>query len=162
MNERRRVMAAAVYRAKGEIAVEERPVPEPGPGEVLVEVSHCGVCGSDLHMMLDGWGEPGRVGGHEWSGRVAALGPEVSGWTVGTPVVGGDLVTCGEGRYCPTGRPSLCERRGSIGGDGHDGAFAGFVVPDAAGLHRVDESAPLRIAAVTEPLAVALHGMTRG
>src|SRR4051794_24120084 len=161
MNERRRVMAAAVYRAKGDIAVEERPVPDPGPGEVLVEVSHCGVCGSDLHMMLDGWGEPGKVGGHEWSGRVAALGDGVRGFEIGTPVVGGDLVTCGTCRYCTSGRPSLCEGRGSIVGDGHDGAFASFVLTDAAGLHTVDESIPLRVAALTEPLAVALHGITR-
>jgi len=155
-------MPAAVYRAKGDIAVEDRPVPEPGPGEVLVEVSHCGVCGSDIHMMLDGWGEPGRVGGHEWSGRVAALGADVAGWDVGAPVVGGDLVTCGECVYCTSGRPSLCVGRGAVVGDGHEGAFAQYVLAEAAGLHAVDESIPLRVAALTEPLAVALHGITRG
>ena len=155
-------MPAAVYRGKGEIAVEERPVPDPGPGQVLVEVSHCGVCGSDLHMMLDGWGQPGGVGGHEWSGRVAVLGPDVVGWTLGAPVVGGDLVTCGECVYCTSGRSSLCERRGAVADDGHDGAFARYVLTKAAGLHAVDESIPLRVAALTEPLAVALHGITRG
>jgi 2-desacetyl-2-hydroxyethyl bacteriochlorophyllide A dehydrogenase len=93
---------------------------------------------------------------------VAALGADVTGWAVGAPVVGGDLVTCGECRYCTGGRPSLCERRGSIVGESHDGAFARFVVTDAAGLHAVDDSIPLRVAALTEPLAVALHGITRG
>ena len=49
-------------------------MPAPGPGEVLVEVSHCGVCGSDLHMVIDGWGRKGSVEGHEWSGTVVAVG----------------------------------------------------------------------------------------
>jgi 2-desacetyl-2-hydroxyethyl bacteriochlorophyllide A dehydrogenase len=155
-------MPAAVYRAKGELDVEERPVPEPGPGEVLVEVSHCGVCGSDLHMVLDGWGQPGRVGGHEWSGRVAALGPGVDGWDLGAPVVGGDLVACGACAYCAAGRPSLCQGRDPIVGDGHEGAFARYVLTAAAGLLPVDDSLALRTAALTEPLAVALHALTRG
>jgi L-iditol 2-dehydrogenase len=154
-------MPAAVYRAKGEIEVEERPVPDPGPGEVLVEVSHCGVCGSDLHMVLDGWGQPGRVGGHEWSGRVAAVGPGVDGWNVGSPVVGGDVIGCGACACCAAGRPSLCERRDPVVGDGHEGAFAGYVLTAAAGLLPVDASLPLRTAALTEPLAVALHAVTR-
>src|SRR6266513_1895100 len=140
-------MPAAVYRAKGELGVEERPVPEPGPGEVLVEVSHCGVCGSDLHMVLDGWGQPGRVGGHEWSGRIAAVGPNVESWNVGTAVVGGDLVPCGACAMCDDGRPALCARRGPVTGGDHDGAFAPFVVTAAAGLVRVDNGVPLRTAA---------------
>jgi 2-desacetyl-2-hydroxyethyl bacteriochlorophyllide A dehydrogenase len=154
-------MPAAVYRAKGELDVEERPVPDPGPGEVLVEVSHCGVCGSDLHMVLDGWGQPGRVGGHEWSGRVAALGPGVDGWALGAPVVGGELVTCGACVYCAAGRPSLCKARDPIAGDGYEGAFARYVLTSAAGLLPVDDSLGLRTAALTEPLAVALHALTR-
>jgi L-iditol 2-dehydrogenase len=154
-------MPVAVYSAKGEISVEERPVPDPGPGEVLVEVSHCGVCGSDLHMMLDGWGEPGGVGGHEWSGRIAALGPDVGGWEVGAPVVGGEPVACGDCPYCADGRPSLCARRQPVVGNDHHGAFAAFVVTPAAGLLPVGDAVSLRAAALTEPLAVALHALTR-
>jgi 2-desacetyl-2-hydroxyethyl bacteriochlorophyllide A dehydrogenase len=154
-------MPAAVYRGKGEIAVESRSVPDPGPGQVLVEVSHCGVCGSDLHMVLDGWGQPGHVGGHEWSGRVAAVGADVDGWPVGTPVVGGDLVGCGECALCSTGRPSLCLARGPVTGGDADGAFAAFVLTEAAGLLAVDNGLSLRTAALTEPLAVALHAITR-
>src|SRR5438270_13218124 len=153
-------MPAAVYRGKGDLVVEHRPVPRPGAGEVLVEVSHCGVCGSDLHMVLDGWGRPGTVGGHEWSGRVAAVGPETDGWLVGTRVVGGDLVPCGRCPFCATGRPSLCQHRGPVTGGDLDGAFATFVVTAASGLVAVEDGMPLRTAALTEPLAVALHAIT--
>ena len=57
-------MPAVVLNGKEDLTVEELPVPAPGPGEVLVEVSHCGVCGSDLHMVIDGWGRKGSVEGH--------------------------------------------------------------------------------------------------
>ena len=154
-------MPVAVYRGKGDIALDEKPVPEPAAGEVLVEVSHCGVCGTDIHMVLEGWGRPGIVGGHEWSGRIAAVGPAVDGWAVGDAVVGGELVGCGACRMCESERPSLCERRPPVTGDGHDGAFAEFLVTAAAGLVLVDEGVPLRNAALTEPLAVAMHAVTQ-
>jgi len=155
-------MPVAVYRGKGDIAVDYKPVPEPGAGEVLVEVSHCGVCGTDLHMVLEGWGRPGAVGGHEWSGRIAAVGPDVDGWPIGAAVVGGELLACGTCAMCAAGRPSLCERRPPVTGDGHDGAFAQYVVTAAAGLTPVEGGLSLRAAALTEPLAVAMHAITRG
>jgi 2-desacetyl-2-hydroxyethyl bacteriochlorophyllide A dehydrogenase len=102
------------------------------------------------------------VGGHEWSGRIAAVGPGVGSWTVGTAVVGGELVGCGACAMCAAGRPSLCQRRPPVTGTGHDGAFAQFVVTSAAGLVPVDDGVPLRTAALTEPLAVAMHAITRG
>jgi 2-desacetyl-2-hydroxyethyl bacteriochlorophyllide A dehydrogenase len=119
------------------------------------------VCGTDIHMVLEGWGRPGSVGGHEWSGRVAAVGPDVDSWSVGAAVVGGELLACGTCRMCAGGRPSLCERRPSVTGDGHDGAFAQYVVTAAAGLSTVADGVSLRAAALTEPLAVAMHAITR-
>jgi len=80
---------AAVYIERGKLSVEERPVPEPGPGEVLLEVSHCGICGTDLHFVMDGWGRPGSIGGHEYSGTIAAVGRGVAGWARGDRVVAG-------------------------------------------------------------------------
>src|SRR4051794_3260138 len=154
-------MPVAVYRGKGEIAVDYKPVPQPGPGEVLVEVSHCGVCGTDLHMVLEGWGSPGAVGGHEWSGRIAAVGPDVDSWSVGARVVGGELLACGDCVMCRAGRPSVCEERPSVTGDGRDGAFAQYVVTAARGLSPVADGVSLRTAALTEPLAVAMHAVTR-
>jgi threonine dehydrogenase-like Zn-dependent dehydrogenase len=153
-------MPAAVYRGKNAISVETRPVPEPGPGEVLIAVSHCGVCGSDLHFVIEGWGEPGVIGGHEYAGLVAALGQSVTDWAVGDPVVGGAMVGCRECVSCRAGRPSLCSGRSSPGIGDFQGAFAGFVTCPAAELVRVPEGLPLRTAALTEPLAVALHGIT--
>ncbi len=122
-------MPAAVYRKPGEVVVEEKPVPEPGPGEVLVEVDHCGICGSDIHMLLEGWGDkPGLVAGHEFTGSIAALGEGVDGWELGETVVGRTTPKCGRCRRCLEGKPSQCEnRQGSIV-DGHDGAFARYVL----------------------------------
>ncbi|HUO47843.1 MAG TPA: alcohol dehydrogenase catalytic domain-containing protein [Acidimicrobiales bacterium] len=154
-------MLAAVYRAPGEVAVEERPVPRPGRGQVVVEVGHCGVCGSDLHLMLEGWGERDSVLGHEFSGTIAALGPDTDGWEVGDPVVGGPSPRCGTCRRCREGHPSQCERRNEIV-DGHGGgAFARYTLLDARSLVPVPEGMDPRVAALAEPLAVALHGITR-
>ena len=66
-------MPAAVYQGPGVVTLEQLPVPTPGDHEVVVEVSHCGVCGSDLHTIIEGWGQPGTTGGHEYSGTIAAV-----------------------------------------------------------------------------------------
>jgi (R,R)-butanediol dehydrogenase / meso-butanediol dehydrogenase / diacetyl reductase len=155
-------MPAAVYRKPGEVVVEEKPVPAPAPGEVLVEVDHCGICGSDIHMLLEGWGDkPGLVAGHEFTGSIAALGEGVEGWQLGEVVVGGTTPKCGRCRRCLEGKPSQCEnRQGSIV-DGHDGAFARYVLVRAAALLRLPAGVTAREAALAEPLAVALHGITR-
>ena len=80
-------MPAAMYRRPGELEIIETPVPSIGPADVLVEVEYCGICGTDLHMVLDGWGRPDSNGGHEWSGRVVAAGPD-AGVATGTLVAG--------------------------------------------------------------------------
>jgi (R,R)-butanediol dehydrogenase/meso-butanediol dehydrogenase/diacetyl reductase len=129
---------------------------------VLVEMDHCGICGSDIHMLLEGWGDkPGLVAGHEFTGSIAALGEGVEGWEIGETVVGGPSPRCGECRRCLEGKPSQCEnRRGSIV-DGHDGAFAGYVLVRADSLLRLPPGLTARQAALAEPLAVALHGINR-
>jgi (R,R)-butanediol dehydrogenase / meso-butanediol dehydrogenase / diacetyl reductase len=156
------VMPAAVYRRPGEVVVEERPVPSPRAGEVVVEVDHCGICGSDIHMLLEGWGDtPGLVAGHEYSGTIVALGEDVDGWAVGESVVGGPSPRCGRCRRCLEGKPSQCENRTGSIGDAHDGAFARYILVRAAALLRLPPGLSLRDAALAEPLAVALHGITR-
>jgi len=156
-------MRAAVYRTPGELSVEERPVPEVGQHDVLLEVSHCGICGSDIHFVLEGWGRPGTVEGHEYAGRVVAVGDAVTAWKVGDEVVGGPSPRCGECEHCLDGRPSLCSGRSTPGMSAHaDGAFAQYTLVDEGALLRLPVGIELRHAALAEPLAVALHGLTRG
>ncbi len=121
-------MPAAVYKKPRQLDVEERPVPAPGPGEVLLEVSHCGICGTDLHLVLEGMGRPDSIGGHEYSGRIAALGAGVEGWQLGESVVGTGDRGCGRCSYCRAGRPSLCSSRQAYGGE-FQGAAGAEVSP---------------------------------
>ncbi len=157
-------MPAAVFMGLRDVAVEPRPTPKPGPGELLIEVSHCGVCGSDLHFLVEWGGRSGVVEGHEFSGTVVAMGPDVTGWHVGDRVVPGQSPKCGECEYCRAGRVSLCAGRGRVGADEGDsmGAFARFKTIGAAHALRVPDHLSLKHAALVEPLAVALHGITQG
>ncbi len=155
------VMPVAVYLGPGRVEVERRPVPEPAAGEVLVEVGHCGVCGSDLHLVMEGWGKPGTVAGHEWSGTVRLVGADAGRWSPGDVVVGGPSPRCGRCRRCVEGQPSQCERRGEQVHEHTAGAFARFVVADARALCAVPDGLAARTAALAEPLAVALHAITR-
>ena len=156
-------MPAAVFMGLRDVAVEDRPTPKPGPGELLLEVSHCGICGSDLHFLLEWGGRAGVIEGHEYSGTVAALGPDVAGWAVGERAIGGPSPRCGRCEYCLAHRTSLCVERGGVGGDDGtwQGAFARYKTVRAAEALRVPEGLSLKHAALTEPLAVALHGITR-
>ena len=155
-------MSAAVYLSPHKLEIQQRRVPELGPNDVLVEVSHCGVCGTDLHVVLEGMGMPDSVGGHEYSGRVAAMGSKVSDWSIGDAVVGGSEASCGHCDCCLAGRPSLCHSREGPGLEGPDqmGAFADYIKLDASRLLRVPHGLSLRDAALAEPLAVALHSLT--
>ena len=155
-------MKAAVYKGDRRIEVEDYPTPEVGPTDVLLEVSHCGVCGSDIHFVLEGWSAPNKVHGHEFSGTVVAIGDKVSRWKLGDSVVGGPSVRCGECEYCVAGRPNLCAGRDAVGEGGDwQGAFAEYMKVAEGELLRLPVGLSLRDASLTEPLAVALHGITR-
>jgi threonine dehydrogenase-like Zn-dependent dehydrogenase len=154
-------MTAAVYQSPGVITLEDRPVPAPGPEQVLVQVHHCGICGSDIHQLRDGWGlQKGVVAGHEWTGTIAAVGENVTTWAVGERVVGAASPKCGSCRRCLEGKPSQCENRGSVT-EVSDGAFAEYILVRAAGVLRLPDGLSARHAALAEPLAVAMHGITR-
>lgn len=156
------VMPAAVYQSPGVVTVEDRPVPRPGPGEVLVEVDHCGICGSDIHILLEGWvNQPGLIAGHEYTGTIVALGDGVTGWEEGDRIVGGPSPKCGRCRRCLEGKPSQCENREGSIAHASDGAFAQYILVRSAALVQLPVGLSLRDAALAEPLAVALHGMTR-
>lgn len=154
-------MRAAVYRSRRVLDVTEISTPVPADDEVLVAIDFCGVCGSDLHFVIEGWSRPDTVHGHEWAGRVAALGNAVTGWSLGDRVVGGPT-PCGSCRWCEAGRSSLCRDNGmNVEGGANVGAYAEFHTAKATAVHRIPEGLDARTAALTEPLAVALHGITR-
>ena len=102
--------AAILESAPGGVHIEEIPMPEPGAGEILVKVSACGVCHTDLHVMKAEVAFPTpAVMGHEVSGTVVALGPGVKGPAVGTRVVSAFVMPCGFCPACGAGRDDLCD-----------------------------------------------------
>lgn len=153
-------MRAAVIRGPGSLAVERIEAQRPAEHHVLVRVEYCGICGTDLHSVIDGWAAPGTIVGHEWSGRVTEVGAGVTQWRPGDLVVGGpDL--CGQCEFCRAGRPSLCLANPlRTGAAGYPGGFAEYVIAPARALHRVPPGLDARAAALAEPLAVAMHGLT--
>ena len=154
-------MLAAVYEGDQAVNVRTLPVPEPGAGEVLLAVSHCGICGSDLHFVVEGWSKPGSVHGHEYSGVIVATGPDTDGWSVGDRVVGGPGFGCGRCRSCTDGLSHLCTERDAPGVAHYQGAFAAYKQLRAEQLFRIADGLDLRSAALAEPVAVALRGVRR-
>jgi (R,R)-butanediol dehydrogenase/meso-butanediol dehydrogenase/diacetyl reductase len=153
-------MKAAIFRGIGQIEVADVPRPEAGPGEALVRVGYCGICGSDLEAFHTGMYEPGLIVGHEFAGTIVEIGPGVSGWQVGDRVVANDAIPCGACGPCCAGRLDACESLTMIGVT-HDGAMAEVVTVAAGGLHSLPPTVTLRQGALVEPLAVALHGVRR-
>jgi len=154
-------MRAAVSRGRRALPVEELALPEPGPGEVRVRVSACGVCGTDLHLFHAGLFPSGMTPGHEIAGSVDRAGPGVSGFAQGGAVVVEPLRTCGRCRECQAGRDSICAELRLLGL--HErGGMAEYVVVPSHRLFRVPEELDPRIAALTEPAAVVFHGLRRG
>ena len=108
---------AALLHEPGRFELVERPAPEPGPGEVLVEVGACAICGSDFHL-IDGHVRRAKypvVPGHELMGVVSALGPGAEGVEVGARACIENHVHCGECYFCRMGRVNLCNNSRSIG-----------------------------------------------
>ncbi|RLC92942.1 MAG: hypothetical protein DRI77_12365 [Chloroflexi bacterium] len=155
-------MKAAVLYAPREIRFEEVPDPTPGPGEVLIRVRACGVCGSDLHIYT-GDREVGypRILGHEFAGEVVAVGEGVSGIAPGERVTAEPNFSCGHCYYCRAGLPNLCLKR--VGLAIHlDGSFAELVKVPAAFVWKLPEGVSYRQGAMVEPLMVAWHAVRRG
>jgi (R,R)-butanediol dehydrogenase/meso-butanediol dehydrogenase/diacetyl reductase len=152
-------MRAAVTTGAGTpLALEDRPDPAPGPGELLVRVRSCGICGSDLHIaeQLD---LPGIVLGHELAGEVVALGEGTDGFVEGDAVCAFPLVGCGTCPACLAGAPAHCAVGGELIGLQRSGGFAEHVVTSARLSYRLPLSLSARDGALVEPLAVALHAV---
>jgi len=124
-------MKAAVYRAAGRLGIEEIPVPEVGPGELLVRVEVCGVCGTDIKKIEKGLLPGPRVFGHEIAGRVARAGAGVVRFREGDRVVLHHHIPCGSCFFCRTGAFAQCEvykRNGTTAGfEPSGGGFAEYV-----------------------------------
>jgi 2-desacetyl-2-hydroxyethyl bacteriochlorophyllide A dehydrogenase len=129
------------------------PVPNPQPGEALIQVRLAGICGTDLEL-LRGYYPYTGIPGHEFVGEVIES-PD-PGWS-GERVVGEINLACGECRECQEGRSNHCERRVVLGVRNHHGAFAEYLTLPVANLHRVPPSITDESAVFTEPLAAALE-----
>jgi len=142
------------------MAVEDVPDPEPAPGEVLLKVRYCGICGSDVHLLSRGIFFLGAIPGHEVSAEVVALGSGVSGWQCGDLVATAGGGKCGQCEYCRAGKPHLCEQpKEGFGMGRRPGGFAQWLVTDQESLLRVPPHLDLAHAALTEPLSVSLHAV---
>ncbi|MBS0201493.1 MAG: alcohol dehydrogenase catalytic domain-containing protein [Planctomycetes bacterium] len=142
-------MRAVVLDEHG-LNVADRPIPTPGPGEVLVRVLKAGLCETDLQLVRGYMGFRGVLG-HEFVG-IAETGP-----LSGQRVVGEINCACDQCDYCWTGLRTHCPHRTVLGILNHDGAFADFVAVPARNLHRVPDEVTDEQAVFTEPLAAAFQ-----
>ncbi len=148
-------MRAAMFNGPGQISIEHVADPQPGPGELLVRVGRCGVCGSDIAMTGDG---PlhlpvGRFG-HEWAGEVVEVGRDVEGFKPGDRIAGLPAARCGTCEGCKTRNPLFCERaRYLVGGFGEY-----MVIPPVAAV-RLPNSLSFTDGAMIEPMTCGLHAL---
>ena len=154
-------MLAAILYGPGQLKLEERPIPEPGPGEVVARVRAATTCGTDVKMYARPYVSsvvklPSPFG-HEWAGEVIAVGPGVEEWKPGDRIRAGNSAPCLTCRFCRRGQENLCENRLWLWG-----AFAEYIRVPAHMLkvnaQKVPDGLSYEEAAVAEPLACVLHG----
>ena len=167
-------MKAALLKGWNELVVEDVPIPEVGPGEVLVRVNACGLCGTDLKMVQGGF--EGRwppslpfIIGHEWSGEVAEIGsgldPDDLAYKVGTRVVAENHAGCGACSMCRNGAYNLCERVTKPGyklyGHTAPGALAEYAVRPATVLFPIPDTISDIAGALVNQGALTVHALRR-
>ncbi|MGY4707920.1 zinc-dependent alcohol dehydrogenase family protein [Candidatus Bipolaricaulota sp. J31] len=169
---RAQVLERQAPAEEGPLALRDAPIPEPGPYEVLIKISACGVCHTDLHIVEGDLPMRKRplIPGHEIVGKVEALGPDVTGVSVGERVgVAWLHRTCGSCRFCRSGRENLCEAAVFTGWD-VDGGFAEYTVAPAGFVYPIPEgfpdekAAPLLCAGIVgyRALMLAIRGKEPG
>jgi L-iditol 2-dehydrogenase len=166
-------MLAARFYLPGDVRVEQVPDPAPGPGDVVIRVRNCSLCGADRKTTQHGHHRlsPPRVLGHEIAGEVVSTGPEVTGWAAGDRVQVIAAIPCGACRECQAGHATVCCSRENMGYQ-YDGGFAEFMlvpakVIAAGGLNRIPDGTGYAEASLAEPLACVLNaqqhcGVTTG
>ena len=158
MSERMRVAAA---QAPGVLSIEERDLPEPAAGYARVRLQACGICGTDLHFFHAGFWPKGHVPGHEMFGCVDAVGDGVTAVATGDRVAIEPIEACGACPACRAGRGNICPQT-KLYGIHAPGGFADALCAPAERLFRVSDDVEPAIAALAEPMAVAVHGVRRG
>jgi L-iditol 2-dehydrogenase len=160
-------MQAAVYRGLNDVRLESVPVPSIGPGEMLIRVHTCGVCGTDLKKIATGSHSAPRIFGHETSGTVAAVGPEVRNWRTGDRVVAFHHIPCRECFYCRHQTFAQCEIYKKVGCtagfEPSGGGFAEYVrVMDwivERGTVRIPDGISFEQACFVEPVNTCMKGI---
>ena len=158
-------MKALLLKEYSQLEVADLPRPQTEPGEVLVQVAACGICGSDVHGYDGSSGRriPPLVMGHEAAGVVAEVGEGVSRFAVGDRVTFDSTVYCGECGYCLRGDINLCDNRQVVGVSTPDfrraGAFAEFVSVPERIVYKLPDEMPFADAAMLEAVSVALHAV---
>ena len=155
-------MRAAVFHQPGQpLTIEQVPDPTPADDQVILEVSHAGICGSDLHVTQYGMVSGGTVLGHEFAGTIAALGAGAKGkWKIGDRVTALPITACGECEACDRRLPALCPGINFTGTHPQSpGAYAQYVAARIAMLQLLPKGVSFTDGAMTEPLAVARHAV---
>ncbi|GAA3773606.1 zinc-dependent alcohol dehydrogenase family protein [Microbacterium kribbense] len=157
-------MRAVVFAAEGQLTLEERPTPEPGYKEILIETAAVGICGTDTHVFdgeFEGTVFP-LVPGHEATGTIVALGKGVNDgvyhFKVGDHVAVNPSTTCGECEFCLNGHQNLCPKWNGLGVVASDGASQQFFTAPSTNVYKLDPATDLYQAALIEPLACAIRG----
>lgn len=143
------------------LTLVQRPIPEPGPGEVRIKIKVVGICGTDLHIwQWDKWAsgrvEPGTIVGHEFMGVVDALGDRVTGVKVGDRVSGEGHIGCGRCYTCRTGNSHICEHVDIIGID-VNGCFADYLILPVSNVWPLSDDIPDHLGAIHDPFGNAMH-----
>ena len=166
-------MQALVVLEPERFEIQEVPVPEPGPMEVLCRVKAVSICGTDSHLIAGdypGFWPPAFpiIPGHEWSGEIVKMGPgaEKAGWAIGDRVAGTSHDACGVCQQCVEGHYNLCENYGVMDlhrqyGHNYQGADADYVVHGVKCIFPLPDEISWEEGAVIDPASIALHVANR-
>lgn len=156
--------AAVMEELRKPLVITECPMPEIGPGEVLVQTRACGICGTDLHIR-NGYAyvpDLPHILGHEAAGVVAQVGEDVANLAVGQRVVAYNFVTCGHCYYCRVGRDTQCTDLQGLFGISLNGGFAEYFKLPATNLFVLPDNVPFTAGGlIADALLTAVHAMRR-
>jgi threonine 3-dehydrogenase len=160
------MQAVVKAHAAAGVEIREVPVPDPGPGEVLVRVEAASVCGTDLHIYnWDQWAQgrihPPLIPGHEFAGVVAAVGQGVTTVKEGDKVSAEMHVACGKCLQCRTGQAHICQHVRILGVDAN-GAFASYAIIPETNIWKLSPAIPHDYASLLDPLGNAVHTVLAG